>query len=104
MTTSLPSLENWTSISTASARCRQARWTEASVFSGASCEAPRWAMISIPCFQAPKELLLRQPFFPVPGEIIHVGPRDWNQGADVLRAGRVFFEMDFVDEMFDRTI
>src|SRR6185437_9892241 len=46
MTTSLRSLERWTSTSTASAFCRHARLTAASVFSGASYDAPRCAMSS----------------------------------------------------------
>jgi len=46
MTTIFPSLEQWTSTSTASAPCSHANRTAARVFSGASCEAPRCAMIS----------------------------------------------------------
>src|SRR5947207_5139233 len=97
MTASLPSLESRTSTSTASAFCRHARLTAASVFSGASCDAPRWAMMSI-------AQLLRQPLLPVPGKFIHVFPGHRNERTDIFDAGRVFPEMDFVNEMFDRTI
>ena len=46
MTTTWPSLDRYTSNSAASAFCSQASLMAATVFSGASCEAPRWAMIS----------------------------------------------------------
>src|SRR5947207_10148758 len=94
MTASLPSLESLTSISAASAFCRHARQTAASVFSGASCDAPRWAMMSI-------AQLLRQPLLPVPGKFIHVFPGHRNERTDIFDAGRVFPEMDFVNEVFE---
>ena len=45
-TTRRPSFESQRSSSIASAFCSQASFIAASVFSGASNEAPRWAMIS----------------------------------------------------------
>src|ERR1041385_2586297 len=52
MTTSLPSPESCTSTSAASAFCCQARRMADKVFSGASCDAPRWAMICMVGFAA----------------------------------------------------
>lgn len=46
ITTTFPSFDRYTSNSAASAPCSQASLMAATVFSGASCEAPRWAMIS----------------------------------------------------------
>src|SRR2546430_7760549 len=106
MTTDRPSLDNCTSTSTASASCSQARRTAASVFSGASCDAPRWAMMSIFGRERRKGLLSspRQPLLPVPGKFILVFPGHRNERTDILDAGWVFPEMDFVDEVFDRTV
>ena len=45
--------------------------------------------------------LLRQPLLPVLGEFIHVLLGDGNQRTNVSGAGRVFFEVDLVDQVFD---
>src|SRR5256885_1984873 len=103
MTTGWLSLDNCTSTSTASAPCSQARRTAASVFSGASCDAPRWAMMSILAAKEGRKLF-RQPLLPVPGKFIHVFPGHRNERTDIFDAGRVFPEMDFVNEVFDRMI
>src|SRR2546430_5899528 len=103
MTTGWLSLDNCTSTSTASAPCSQARRTAASVFSGASCDAPRWAMMSILAAKEGRKLF-RQPLLPVPGKFIHVFPGHRNERTDIFDAGRVLLEMDFVDKMFDRAI
>src|SRR6266545_7143370 len=48
--------------------------------------------------------LLWQPLLPVFGEFVGVCLGHRNQRADVFGVGRVLLEMDFVDEMFHRTV
>src|SRR5213593_3198885 len=95
MTTIFPSREQCTSTSTASALCSHASRIAARVFSGASCEAPRCAMIST---------LLRQPLLPVLRELVHVLYGHRHQRTHVVQHCRIFLKVDFVDEVFHRAI
>lgn len=49
-------------------------------------------------------LLPRQPLLPIFCELIDIFPRDAHQLAHILHLRRVLLEVNFVDEMLDRTI
>src|SRR5207247_6249548 len=55
-------------------------------------------------FLCGKELLFRQPFLPVPGELVGGLLGYWNQRTHVLQSSRVFLEVNLVDEVFDGAV